>query len=150
MKQTIKFLYKGKSYSVDVERDGSTLTLEREGTSYSVTMLEEKKALRRAAPAPAPVQAAAPTPAASPQSSSPAPAPAAAAGAGDLPAPMTGTVKELKVSRGDAVTNGQLVMVMEAMKMDIEVFSDRAGTVKEIYVAPGDAVKEKQQLLQIG
>ena len=144
MKQTVKFLYKGKSYSVDVERDGSTLTLEREGTTYSVTLLEEKKAPRRAVKAAAP---AAPAPQVAPQPASPAPMTAAP---GALPAPMTGTIKELKVSKGDAVTNGQLVLVMEAMKMDIEVFSDRAGAVKDILVNPGDAVKEKQPLLQIG
>jgi len=146
MKQTIKFLYKGKSYSVDVERDGSTLTLEREGNTYSVTMLEEKKAVRKSAPKPA----AAPTPAPKPAAAAPAPQPAVTAEPGALPAPMTGTVKEMKVAKGDQLTSGQLVMVMEAMKMDIEVFADRAGVVKEIYVNPGDAVKEKQPLLQIG
>lgn len=145
MKQTIKFLYKGKSYSVDVEREGSTLTLEREGKSYSVTMLEEKKAARKATPKPA---AAAPAP--KPAAAAPAPQPAVTAEPGALPAPMTGTIKEMKVAKGDQLTSGQLVMVMEAMKMDIEVFADRAGVVKEIYVNPGDAVKEKQPLLQIG
>ncbi|MBN2051235.1 MAG: acetyl-CoA carboxylase biotin carboxyl carrier protein subunit [Spirochaetales bacterium] len=146
MKKTIKFLYKGKSYSVEAERDGSTLNITRDGTSYSVTLLEEKQPARKAAPV-----ASAPAPAVSrPATPSPAPAAPATAVPGALVAPMTGTIKELKVAKGDQVSSGQLVMVMEAMKMDIEVFSDRSGAVKDIFVAPGDNVREKQQLLQIG
>jgi len=62
---------------------------------------------------------------------------------------MTGTIKQVKVSKGDAVTKGQLVIVMEAMKMDIEVFAGSAGTIADIYVNPGETVKENQRLLQI-
>ena len=40
-------------------------------------------------------------------------------------------------------------MIMEAMKMDIEVFAPGAGTVQDIFVNPGDAVKENQRLLHI-
>ena len=143
MKKKISFQYNGQTYNVDVERSGNDLKINREGKSYSVTLLEEAKP-KTAAPAPRPVT---PAPLAAPIRTA---APAAAASArGDIPAPMTGTVKEVKVSKGDSVTKGQLVIVMEAMKMDIEVFASSGGTIGDVFVNPGDAVKENQRLLQI-
>jgi len=146
MKKKISFQYNGETYKVDVDRNGNDLIIQRDGKSFTVTLLEEARP--KAAP---PVQRpAATTPQPSPSRSSQPSAPAAAASApGDLAAPMTGTIKEVKVSKGDSVTKGQLVMVMEAMKMDIEVFAASAGTIAEVFVNPGDAVKENQRLLQI-
>lgn len=142
MKKNIKFELSGKKYSVDVERQGDSLVIENEGKTVTVTLLEgEKRAVAppKAAPvavasAPAPVTAAAP----------------AAAGANDVTAPMTGTIKEIKVAKGDSVTADQLVVIMEAMKMDIEVFAPSAGTVIDIYLAPGSSVKENQPIIKLG
>lgn len=142
MKKKISFQFDGKTYKVDVERKGNELLINNEGKAYSVILLEEErpKPAVQTAPAPAPVQSAAP------RSSAPV---QAAAAPGDLAAPMTGTIKEVKVSKGDSVQKGTLVMIMEAMKMDIEVFAPGAGTVQNIFVNPGDAVKENQRLLHI-
>ena len=148
---TIRFRYEGVSYEVEVVRDGDVLTITHQGTAYRVELepatapaATRAPALSPAAPAPPPAPA--PVPAAS--SPTPAPAPAAA-GPGVLPAPMTGTVKEIKVAAGDQVSAGQLVVVMEAMKMDIDVTAPAAGTVAEVHVDPGDNRAAGQPLLTI-
>jgi glutaconyl-CoA decarboxylase len=150
MKKKICFQYNGQKYTVDVDRSGDDLVISNEGKTYTVTLLEQErpKAARPAAAAVSPAPAPKPAAASAPRPATPS-APAAPAGAGDLPAPMTGTIKQVKVSKGDAVTKGQLVIVMEAMKMDIEVFAGSAGTIADIYVNPGETVKENQRLLQI-
>lgn len=138
---TIRFRYEGVLYEVEVVRDGDVLTITQEGTAYRVEL--EPEAAAAGAPSP-------PPPPAAPAPSAPAPAPApAAAGPGVLPAPMTGTVKEIKVAAGEQVSAGQLVVVMEAMKMDIDVTATAAGTVAEVHVSPGDNRAAGQPLLTI-
>lgn len=144
MKKNIKFELSGKKYSVDVERQGDSLVIENEGKTVTVTLLEgEKKVV--AAPKAAPVATAAVAAPAAAPSATP-----ATAGAGDIIAPMTGTIKEIKVGKGDSVTVDQLVVIMEAMKMDIEVFAPSAGTVTDIYLTPGSNVKENQPIVKLG
>jgi pyruvate carboxylase subunit B len=63
---------------------------------------------------------------------------------------MTGVVKDVMVSQGDSVQEGETIMMMEAMKMDIEVAALSSGSVAEIYVQSGDSVKEGQPLAKIG
>lgn len=141
MKKNIKFELDGKKYSVDVEREGDSLIIEKEGKKVEVKLLEgEKKAPR---PKPKAAVAAAPAPSSAPAVAAP------AAGSGDVVAPMTGTIKEVKVAKGDSVSVDQLVVIMEAMKMDIEVFSHISGTVSEIYLAPGSSVKENQPIIKL-
>ena len=141
MKKNIKFELDGKKYSVDVEREGDSLIIENEGKKVEVKLLEgEKKAPR---PKPKAAVAAAPAPSSAPAVAAP------AAGSGDVVAPMTGTIKEVKVAKGDSVSADQLVVIMEAMKMDIEVFSHISGTVSEIYLAPGSSVKENQPIIKL-
>ena len=138
---TLRFRYEGVLYEVEVVRDGDILTITQEGTAYRVEL--EPEAAAAGAPSP-------PPPPAAPAPSAPAPAPApAAAGPGVLPAPMTGTVKEIKVAAGEQVSAGQLVVVMEAMKMDIDVTATAAGTVAEVHVSPGDNRAAGQPLLTI-
>ena len=139
---TIRFRYEGVLYEVEVVRDGDVLTITQEGTAYRVEL--EPEAAAAGAPS-------SPPPPAAPAPSAPAPAPAApsAAGPGVLPAPMTGTVKEVKVAAGEQVSAGQLVVVMEAMKMDIDVTATAAGTVAEVHVSPGDNRAAGQPLLTI-
>jgi biotin carboxyl carrier protein len=141
MKKKINFEFQGTKYNVEVERQGDNLVISKEGKDYTVTLLEgEKKALRPKPQAAAPVAAAPAAPAA---------AAPVSAGAGDLVAPMTGTIKEVKVAKGEAVAVNQLVVIMEAMKMDIEVFAHSAGTVQEVYLAPGSNVKENQPIVKL-
>ena len=62
---------------------------------------------------------------------------------------MAGVIKEIKVGPGHNVEEGQVVLIMEAMKMDIDVPSPVAGIVAEVSVNPGDTVNAKQQLMVI-
>ena len=150
----IRFRYEGVLYEVEVVRDGDVLTITHEGTAHRVE-LEPGAAPAAATPAQAPPPASpAPAPAPTPAAPSPTPPPTqapapAAAGPGVLPAPMTGTVKEVKVAAGEQVSAGQLVVVMEAMKMDIDVTATAAGTVSEVHVSAGDNRAAGQPLLTI-
>ena len=67
----------------------------------------------------------------------------------EVPSPMSGSIFELLVSAGDTVTEGQEVIVLESMKMEIPVESPTAGTVKEILVEIGEAIDEGHLLLTI-
>ena len=82
-----------------------------------------------------------------------APAQAAAAPAGDgepQVAPLSGNIFKVLVSVGDAVEEGDVVMILEAMKMETEVRTQRAGTVASVDVKVGDAVAVGDTLLTIG
>ena len=54
--------------------------------------------------------------------------------------PMQGTIVKVLVSEGDTVESGQTICVLEAMKMENPINTDRAGQVKELKVKPGDAL----------
>jgi len=69
--------------------------------------------------------------------------------AGLVIAPIPGVVKSILVKEGDAVKEGDVVLVLEAMKMDNEISSRSSGTVKTIHVAVGDSVQEDQVLIDI-
>jgi len=84
---------------------------------------------------------------------SPAPAPAAAPAAGDgdpLPAPLAGNIVRVAVAAGDPVSAGDVVLTLEAMKMETEVRAPRDGTVVSVAVAAGDAVHVGDTLLVLG
>ena len=88
-----------------------------------------------------------------PVTPAPAAAPAApvAAGAGSpIKAPLPGTIIELKVNVGDTVKQGDVVLVLEAMKMQNNIESEYSGTVTSITVKQGETVMEGAVLLTIG
>lgn len=64
--------------------------------------------------------------------------------------PMPGTVVEVKVNVGDAVTEGQTLLILEAMKMENEIVSPVNGTVKQVAVAEGTTVDTHDVLVVIG
>jgi len=64
-------------------------------------------------------------------------------------APMPGTMVSFSVSVGDTVSEGQIVAVLEAMKMENEIASPASGKVKSIHVEKGSSVAEGQVILQI-
>lgn len=105
-------------------------TITVNGTAYDVTV--EENGAGASAPAAAPV--AAPKKAAAPKA-------AAAAGGTPINAPMRGTIVDVKVKVGDKVSNGTVVAVLEAMKMENDIVSDRDGTVAAILVNKGDSVE---------
>ena len=114
-------------------------TITVNGTAYEVEVEEKGGAVaaapRAAAPAP---KAAAPAPKAAP-----APAPAAkpvAAGAATVTAPMPGKVLEVKCKAGDAVKSGQVLLILEAMKMQNEIMAPADGTIADVRVSAGSTV----------
>ena len=85
---------------------------------------------------------------------SPPRAAAPAAGAnGDgkgVQAPLSGTVARVLVEEGQAIEAGDVVVVLEAMKMETEITAPQAGTVAAVLVAAGDAVSGGQVLVEVG
>lgn len=74
----------------------------------------------------------------------------AGAGSGDLSAQMPGQVRELLAAEGDAVSKGQPILLLEAMKMEIRVTAPLDGTLKRLLVKAGDVVERGQKLAEIG
>ena len=83
----------------------------------------------------------------------PAPAPAAApapAGAGEqISAPMPGTILDVKVTAGQAVKSGDVLMILEAMKMENEIMAPHDGTITSVAVAKGSSVESGALLCTI-
>ena len=93
------------------------------GTAYEIELEE----LTGAAPAAAPAAAA--------------PAPAAPAGGEQVTSPMPGTILDVKVTQGASVKKGDVLMILEAMKMENEIMCPRDGKVASIHAAKGAAVE---------
>lgn len=72
-----------------------------------------------------------------------------AAPRGGLEAPMPGQVQKILVAVGDAVAEGQPLMVMEAMKMQIEIKAPQAGRVKRLLAAEGETVPAGRELVDL-
>ena len=112
-------------------------TITVNGTAYEVEV-EEKGGAVAAAP-----RAAAPAPRAAAPAPKAAPAPAAkpvAAGAATVTAPMPGKVLEVKCKAGDAVKSGQVLLILEAMKMQNEIMAPADGTIADVRVSAGSTV----------
>ena len=120
----------GKNYEVEVEETDAVIT-----------------AVTDAAPA-APVAAAAP--AAPPAAPAPAAAPAAAADGQKVLSPMPGTILSVNVSVGSAVKAGEVILILEAMKMENEIVAPCDGTVKQLAVQKGSTVATDALLAVVG
>ena len=122
-------------------------TITVNGKTYSVQVEETSTPVAAPVYAPAPV-AAAPAPIAA----APAPAPAAAAEAPAAPAasgtqgsivinsPMPGTIIDIKVAVGQAVKSGDVLCILEAMKMENEILAPSDGTIASLNVTKGGSV----------
>ncbi|MGR5590168.1 biotin/lipoyl-containing protein [Peptoniphilus grossensis] len=133
----------GKVFEVEVEKVGGGY---QSLTPASLTAAPVAAPVApQAAPAPAapvqaaPVQAAAPAPAPAPAAPAPAAAPAASGGAGEVVSPMPGTVLRLNVNNGDTVASGDVILILEAMKMENEIVAPCAGKVT-LKVTAGETV----------
>jgi biotin carboxyl carrier protein len=133
--RTFKITVNGKAYEVEVEEMGAA--------SAGVSA--------------APVQAAAPTAPAAP-APTPAPAPAAEkkpaaaavpAGASTIKAPMPGTILDIKVSAGQKVTKGTVLLILEAMKMENEIMAPADGTVVAVSTTKGASVNSGDVLIAL-
>ncbi len=123
------------------------------GVTYEVVVEEAGSVASAPAAAPAPV-AAAPAPAAAPAAPA-APAPAAkpasgAAGSIKVTAPMPGTILKMNVKVGDTIKANDLVCILEAMKMENEIFAAEGGTVKSIDAAQGASVNSGDVIITLG
>ena len=110
-------------------------------------LLDEYEVAAPAAPAPvvaaAPVAAPVAAPAAAPA------APAAVAAGEAVTAPMPGTILKVNVAQGQAVKEGELLVVLEAMKMENEIFAPKSGSVAQVVVSKGSSVNTGDVLVVI-
>lgn len=125
----------GNMYEVEVEEIGGVPTIAQPTPVVA--------AAPPAVPAPVP----APAPVATPAPKAP-PAPVASGGNG-VAAPMPGTITDIKVRVGDRVQPRTVVMMLEAMKMENEIFAGRAGVVSQIAVEKGASVNTGDLLVSI-
>ena len=130
MKYNVKL--NGKIYEVEVEKGVASL-------------LKEYDAISAPAPAPAlPAQT---------QTAAPAPADAVTAtvtkGANAVESPLPGVVMELKVSVGAKVKRGDVVLTIEAMKMENEISASKDGTVTAFYVQKGSKVEQGTPIYEL-
>lgn len=109
-------------------------TVEVEGKAFVVKVSDggDVSQLTTATPSSAPVQAAAPTGAGTP-----------------VTAPLAGTIWKVLANEGQAVAEGEVLLILEAMKMETEIRAAQAGTVRGIAVKSGDAVAVGDTLLQL-
>lgn len=95
------------------------------------------------------------SPVAAPQPSAPtapkveAKKPVVTNGAGSVKAPMPGTINDIKVTEGQAVKAGEVLVILEAMKMENEIMSPADGIVKQIAVAKGASVSSGDVLVVV-
>lgn len=121
----------GRSYEVEVEE-----IKEGNATTYTTH-----------APTPAPAQAPAPASAPTEPVSAAKPAASGKQGSVKIKAPMPGVIWDLKVSPGDQVKKGQVVLILEAMKMENEIMAPQDGKIASIEVSKGDSVNSGDTLI---
>lgn len=121
----------GNTYDVQVEEvNGAVAPVSQANTAVPVAMPTAPKA-QAAAPAPAPTPA------------------AASQGSQKVKCPMPGNILDIKVSVGDKVSVNQVVVILEAMKMENEIVTPVAGTVASVNVTKGQAVNSDDVLITI-
>lgn len=128
-----------RQFNVFVDGDYFSVEVEAVGGTPMITAFTPV-----AAPAPRCAPAAAPAPACSTA------APAPVAGGAKLEAPMPGMVIRYDVKEGDAVKEGDVVMILEAMKMENSILAQVSGTVKQVLCKEGQSVQKGDVLAVIG
>ena len=139
-----KFNFKinGNEYQTTVEQNGELLQVTVNGKSYAAEILQDEAAPKPVAAAPKAAAAAAPAAAAA--------APKAPTGAGKVvESPLPGVVVSIAVTEGQAVKAGDLLLTLEAMKMENAIQADNAGTVTKILVSNGQSVQSGDPLVEI-
>ena len=155
--KTYKYKVQGVDYEVEIaEVEGKIARVNVNGIPFEIEMQKPINAAKHPALAAtkrassAPAAPAAPV-AAAPVAAAPVKPAAAPAGAGNaVKAPLPGTINAINVKVGDTVAVGDIVIVLEAMKMQNNIESEYAGTVTSITVNQGDSVMEGAVMMTIG
>ncbi|EGY80288.1 MAG: biotin/lipoyl-containing protein [Peptoniphilus sp.] len=129
----------GKTFEVEVEKVG--------GGPRSLSMADFGAPQAPTAPVAAPAAPAAPAPAAAPAPEAKA-APAASTGGDAVTSPMPGTILKVNVNDGASVNAGDVIIILEAMKMENEIVATTSGTVS-LKVKQGETVDTDQLLAEI-
>lgn len=142
MKQ-YKYKINGNTYNVTInDIEDNIATVEVNGTPYKVEMDKPLKT--------APVAVA--RPASPPKSQTGAPVvsrPASSSSKSAVKSPLPGVILDIKVKEGDVVKKGQVVLILEAMKMENNINADKDGKIASINVNKGDSVLEGADLVTI-
>ena len=144
-----KYIINGKEYAVNIENlQGNQASVTVNGKAYDVEIVGQ--APKKITPVAKPAAPAA-KPAAAPAAAAAAPAAAAAAPGEGTPfkAPLPGTINDIKVAVGQTVNVGDVVLILEAMKMENEITAEKAGTITSITVNKGDSVMEGTTMFTI-
>lgn len=142
-----KFQINKNQYEVEISNiDDNVADVVVNGTAYQV---EVEKSLQTTKTPKLVRSVAVPSTDASPQVAKTA-SPSAPKGSGVIKSPLPGKVLNILIKPGDKVTIGQKIIVLEAMKMENNIDSDKEGKVTEVKVATGDNVMEGDILVVIG
>jgi biotin carboxyl carrier protein len=142
--EKFKFKIEGTDYEVvinDVENNiaavevnGKSYTVEIEKEEVVKTPIKRNISPGRSASAPAPA----------------AKKPVASGGANTLNSPLPGTILKVAATVGQQVKAGDVVLIMESMKMENNILANSDGTVKNVFVAVGQSVMQGESLVEIG
>lgn len=142
-----KFKINGNDYEVEILTvEGNNAEIEVNGSVFNVELDKQVKETKT----PVLVRSKAIPSTESDKSTVKTASPAVPKGTGYIKSPLPGVVLELKVREGDAVKAGQRLLVLEAMKMENNIDSDKDGVIKAIKVRHGDNVLEGDILIEIG
>lgn len=141
-----------KKYNVTVNGTTYEVVVEETGSAAAAPAAVSAPAPAPAAPSPAAAPAATPTPAAAAPAPAPAPAaaPAGSQGSVKVTAPMPGTILKMNVNVGDTVEPNGLVCILEAMKMENEIFSEQGGKVISVNAPAGTSVQSGDVIVTLG
>ena len=127
-----KVTLNGKIYEVEVEKGEAVIQAEYEAALPQATPVAATQEVAPSAPAAAPVAAA-----------------PASAGANSVTAPMPGTINAVKVTSGQQVKKGDVLFILEAMKMENEIYADKDGKVGQVFVQKGASVSTGSPLCEL-
>lgn len=136
--KTYRITVNGNVYDVQVE--------ELNGSAVPMTAPVNVALAPQVAPTPVAQPTAAPTPAPAP---APAPAPTGSGEGTKITSPMPGTILDIKVNVGDKVDENQVVIILEAMKMENEIVTSVGGTVTGVNVTKGQTVASGDLLVTV-
>jgi biotin carboxyl carrier protein len=142
--KSFKFKIDGKTYEVSVEEkeanraevqlNGKTISVEIEGEEIPVKRPVVVKKKTATAPAAQPAAQSAPKP---------------AGGINSIKAPIPGVIFKIEVSAGQSVKKGDVLLIMESMKMENNILANRDGVVKAVYVNLGETVLQGNPLVDL-